>query len=102
MKYTCPVCYYSEMTAPPEDFNICECYGTEFGFDNHYRSYAELRTEWIALGAKWFLEEPPLGWNPWKQSRTPAYACVSIKGSACRNMKLTLSGTHMQYATRGV
>ena len=101
MTYTCPVCFYGGMTEPPQDYNICECCGTEFGYDDEFRSHDELRTEWIALGAKWFYGTPPANWNPWKQSRTPAYVCISTKSSACRNMVLAYSGAHVHRETPG-
>jgi hypothetical protein len=67
--FTCPVCFFEGMTEPPQDYNICECCGTEFGNDDEDRTYEELREQWRASGAKWFFGEPPLGWNPWKQSQ---------------------------------
>jgi hypothetical protein len=98
--YTCPVCFFDGMTEPPQDYYICECCGTEFGTDDEMRSHSELRTEWLALGAKWFYGQPPTGWNPWKQSRIPAYAHISGRGSACRNVIFT-SGTHVYSGTTG-
>jgi hypothetical protein len=65
--FTCPVCFYNRLQDPPEDYNICVCCGTEFGNDDEFRTYTELRQHWIATGAKWFFCEPPLFWNPWKQ-----------------------------------
>jgi len=65
--YTCPVCYYTRMQDAPQNYNICECCGTEFGNDDETFSYEELRAQWISQGTKWFFRNPPIGWNPWSQ-----------------------------------
>lgn len=67
MRFTCPVCYFPDMHEPPQQYNICECCGTEFGLDDEFRSHAELRLEWLTNGAKWFFETPPPHWNPYTQ-----------------------------------
>lgn len=67
--FTCPVCFYSGMTEPPQDYNICECCGTEFGYSDEYRTHKDLRDDWLRSGAKWFFGEPPIGWNPWRQAQ---------------------------------
>jgi|SRR5579863_1561197 len=66
--YICPVCAYT-LSYPPEDFNICPCCGTEFGYDDTTFTYRELRNKWLATGAKWFspVDNPPFGWNPFVQ-----------------------------------
>lgn len=68
MSYACPVCGYA-MPFPPEDNNICSCCGTEFGYDDIRKTYAQIRREWINGGAKWFSSyaPSPLNWNPWLQ-----------------------------------
>jgi predicted nucleic acid-binding Zn ribbon protein len=68
MKNKCPVCGYG-MPFPPEDNNICSSCGTEFGYDDARKTYAQIRQEWITGGAKWFSSYAtrPLGWNPWMQ-----------------------------------
>ena len=96
--YKCPVCFYDGMTDPPQDYHICDCCGTEFGNDDEERSHSELRWEWIALGAKWFFGDPPTGWNPWKQSRTPSYVCVPTR---CHEYSITFSGTPVYLGTPG-
>lgn len=65
MRYTCPVCGYSNLTKPPEDFYICPCCGTEFENDDFEVSHAELRDSWLSAGAPWFSQftSPPSGWN---------------------------------------
>jgi hypothetical protein len=52
------------MPDPPQDYNICPCCGTEFGYDDDFKSFAQLRQEWIAGGMRWFFRKPPLFWNP--------------------------------------
>lgn len=52
--FTCPVCFYPEMTEPPQDFNICPCCGVEFENDDYDTSHAELRQQWLHAGAPWF------------------------------------------------
>ena len=99
--YTCPVCFFDSMTDPPQDYNICECCGTEFGSDDEERSHGELRTEWIALGAKWFFGNPPLGWNPWKQSRIPVYVRPQSDHPQYLSPAFTFSGTPVYLETPG-
>lgn len=67
MRYTCPVCAFRNMEAPPRNYEICPCCGTEFGNDDEILSHEQLRTNWIANGANWFFNNPPSGWNPWNQ-----------------------------------
>jgi hypothetical protein len=33
-KYICPVCLYTRLDEPPQEFSICPCCGTEFGVDD--------------------------------------------------------------------
>jgi hypothetical protein len=67
MNFTCPVCLYQELPYPPQDYHICPCCGTEFGNDDAFKTPYQLRTEWIASGAKWFFGNPPRLWNPFMQ-----------------------------------
>lgn len=67
MYFTCPVCFYDKLDEPARDYNICMCCGTEFGNDDDLHTHSELRSMWIATGAKWFFRTPPLLWNPWQQ-----------------------------------
>lgn len=60
-QHTCPVCFFPAMDAPPCDYNICSCCGTEFGADDV--SYAALRHRWVRAGAPWFYGTPPPGWS---------------------------------------
>lgn len=65
--YTCPVCFYDRLTDPPQDYNICDCCGTEFENDDVDTSHPELRDRWMMAGAPWFYGNAPVGWNPWRQ-----------------------------------
>jgi len=67
MNFTCPVCYYALLSEPAAHYNICDCCGTEFGLDDERFTFEELRLAWIANGARWFFQTPPIGWNPWTQ-----------------------------------
>lgn len=68
-KYLCPVCGYDEMDAPPKDYHICSCCGTEFENDDFNYSHETLRSEWIGNGMKWFsgAKYKPENWNPIEQ-----------------------------------
>jgi hypothetical protein len=57
------------MPFPPEDNSICSCCGTEFGYDDANKTYAEIAQNWTRHGAKWFSSyvTPPAHWNPWLQ-----------------------------------
>lgn len=69
MKYFCPVCAYNNLVSPPKDHSICPCCGTEFGYDDHSKSWDELRTGWINGGARWFSDstQKPDKWDPFEQ-----------------------------------
>ena len=77
MMYTCPVCGYDKLTEPAGDYNICNCCGTEFGYEDATASHAELRKRWIAGGAKWWDMDlsPPQKWSPEAQLRNSGYTC---------------------------
>jgi hypothetical protein len=57
------------MRASPSDFHICDCCGTEFGYDDAGRSHAVLRAEWLRGGLRWWnpVERPPTDWDPYTQ-----------------------------------
>jgi hypothetical protein len=69
--YLCPVCGYREMPDPPEDYNICPCCGTEFGYTDAGVTLEELRAKWLSHDAPWFsaLIPPPIGWSAEKALR---------------------------------
>lgn len=76
MKFTCPVCGYSELDEAPwgEDgstasFSICECCGVEFGYEDATpEGKLRYRKQWIESGGKWFDEsQKPENWNMKKQ-----------------------------------
>ena len=64
----CPVCGFS-MDHPAADFHICPSCGTEFGYDDANRTYAELRAAWLRTGAPWWhpVIPPPDHWDPLMQ-----------------------------------
>jgi hypothetical protein len=61
----CPICGlpWSEAIEQEEarcSFEICDCCGCEYGYDD----YPKYREEWIRKGAPWFdPKERPLNWN---------------------------------------
>ena len=63
---TCPVCGFDKLSRPLEQFDICPCCGTEFGYDDSALTHEQLRIQWIRSGADWWSEttEPPADWNP--------------------------------------
>jgi hypothetical protein len=73
MNHRCPVCFFDHLSYPPEDYHICPCCGTEFENDDAEFTYEELRHQWILGGALWFYEQPPAGWNAWKQLAACSY-----------------------------
>jgi hypothetical protein len=102
MNNMCPVCGFG-LDFPPEDFNICPCCGTEFGYDDASRSYSELRKRWLRDGALWWSQylTPPLGWDPWEQinglfERPDFYA--SFRGTGIQAMISGSSVIHGQVA----
>src|SRR5438046_186115 len=69
MKHTCPVCGYDDLQAPPANFTVCPCCGTEFGQSDFDVSHSDLRTAWVRRGYPWFdpgTPHPP-GWDPERQ-----------------------------------
>ena len=76
--YSCPVCGFAGLYAPPYDemgcasFDICPCCGTEFGYDDSKTSHSELRRRWIGAGALWSnrtVNAPP-AWDAIRQMRS--------------------------------
>lgn len=62
----CPVCGHGPFDTPyssvlecSRSYDICDCCGCEYGYDDSYISL----DEWIAAGARWAYEAPPDGWN---------------------------------------
>lgn len=53
------------LAAPPEFGPVCPACGTEFEVDDRYRSHADLKRDWLSIGAPWFssLELPPGNWQ---------------------------------------
>ncbi|WP_132313659.1 hypothetical protein [Paenibacillus sp. BK033] len=65
MKHICPICGYEELTQAPydtdgnESFEICDCCGFEFGFDDVHdgHTFETYRNKWISAGATWFYKQ---------------------------------------------
>lgn len=78
MMYTCPVCGYNRLTEPAADYNICNCCGTEFGYDDATTSHSELRRRWILNGALWWDTDfmPQQTWSPRQQLKNIGYTCT--------------------------
>lgn len=73
LMYSCPVCDYAALTAPPLEGEICPSCGTEFGFDDDLGvTYHDLRTAWIAKGRPWFSRSTPQPTTP------PAYVDFAV------------------------
>jgi hypothetical protein len=83
--HTCPVCWFSNLPYPANDYHICPCCGTEFGNDDAEFSWDELRERWVAQGANWFFGAPPDGWNPQAQLLAAGYG-VKMTVSSERRM----------------
>jgi hypothetical protein len=78
MFFRCKMCAYDEMPAPPERHNICPCCGIEYGVDDSFASYDELRNDWLRNGAPWFSKVEPyvpqVDWNAWDQLDRAQYS----------------------------
>ncbi len=76
MKHLCPVCGYNELPEPPQDYNICPCCGTEFGYTDFTASHESLRDRWVQRGMTWHSRRvsPPLDWNPEDQLMRAGFA----------------------------
>jgi hypothetical protein len=86
IKYRCRVCAYDEMPHPPRDYNICPCCGVEYGLDDTFETYEELRDNWLRSGAPWFSRHkpfvPPVNWNAWEQLDLAGYSYnISLNGT---------------------
>jgi len=75
MEFTCPVCFYNGLYAPPYDRRgvpsdeICPCCGFHFGYDDlgpDKDIYSKWRLKWIEGGRTWFSRSrmPPENWDP--------------------------------------
>ena len=67
--YTCPVCGFTKLKYPADDYSICPCCATEFGYTDANRSHAELRQQWLDGGMRWHSRRTPqpYDFNPAKQ-----------------------------------
>jgi hypothetical protein len=66
--YTCPVCGFKGLWRPPEDNLICPSCGTQFGYTDANRSWAQLRGQW---NKEWYspVFPKPLTFNADQQLR---------------------------------
>jgi hypothetical protein len=69
--FDCPVCNWPEIKEDPglHTYEICPCCGCEFGNDDEIRTHAELRSQWVGGGMKWWSKynQPSEGWDPVEQ-----------------------------------
>ena len=88
-QYQCPVCGYGMQDAP-RDNNICASCGTEFGYHDSGRTFAQIRKEWIKGGVPWSDSHtlPPIDWNPYIQMLNAGLVDITFGGS--ENMTITL------------
>jgi hypothetical protein len=79
MSYVCPVCGYNGLRRPPKDYLICPSCGTEFDYHDSGAGYAELRSGWLASGAKWHSRviPPPPDWDAEEQLLRAGLTCKS-------------------------
>jgi hypothetical protein len=101
--FLCPVCCFDKMPDPPQDYNICPCCGTEFGYDDEFKSFAQLRQEWITGGMRWFFHNPPPFWSGSLQLARITTSCIApvhyLAGSGISaNIGLDLFGTSLTNA----
>ena len=68
----CPVCGFCGDGFVGEDFEICPCCGTQFGYDDATRPHFDLRRIWMSDGCVWWsnARPPPLGWDPQDQIKS--------------------------------
>ncbi|RJF91153.1 hypothetical protein D3876_13560 [Sphingomonas cavernae] len=75
--FQCPVCGYRDEKLPSYDDDeetwyqeICPSCGTQFGYDDATISPTQLRSRWLASGAKWWSEgRPPADFDGREQLR---------------------------------
>ena len=80
-KHQCPVCGYL-MADPPKDNNICPSCGTEFGYHDAGRTFADIRKEWAKAEAPWssIYVHPPKDWNPYVQMLNAGLIEIKLSG----------------------
>lgn len=97
MKYTCPVCAFTGLDEPPAYFTICPSCGTEFGYQDLVKGHDELRTQWIATGAKWHsaVIVAPYQWDGMAQLKLAGFIDYSpISGNAQTEIAVVEIGRH--------
>lgn len=77
MAYRCKVCGYDQMPHAPRDYNICPSCGVEYGVDDAFDSYEEIRDQWLLVGGPWFSDVAPYlrpsNWSAWDQLDLAGY-----------------------------
>ena len=97
MKYSCPVCAFTELEEEPAYFTICPSCGTEFGYHDLIRGHDELRALWITTGPRWHSTVIPIPyqWNGWEQLRIAGLIDYSpIKGNIQTEVAVVEIGQH--------
>ena len=71
----CPVCGYNGLTRAIDDYALCPCCYTQFGYSEVGRGYKTLRHHWIMEGALWREGEDtrPPDYNAIAQLRNIGY-----------------------------
>lgn len=103
MSHQCPVCGFSALFAPPADFEICPCCGTEFGYDDDRYSHLQLRSRWMARGAPWFsrANPSPANWSPLAQLVRAGYLELHTTVSATTHIRRKADENSFQIAVNG-
>jgi hypothetical protein len=64
-RFVCPVCELPVLDAPVDLGPVCPACGTAFEIDDEFKSYQQLRTDWLSRGAQWYsvFQSPPPNWR---------------------------------------
>lgn len=83
MPYTCLVCGYPNLPAPPSDYEICPSCGTEFEYHDARKTHEALRLEWIGNGMHWYSQvvHQPADWSPIKQLIDAGYLPIRTQST---------------------
>jgi hypothetical protein len=91
---SCPVCGYDDLDEPAFDddgvpsFDICDCCGTQFGYDDARTPHSVLREKWVAKGMLWHsrvITAPP-DWDPVEQLRRLATSDETDSGRKTKQL----------------
>ena len=97
MSHMCPVCGYPDMEDAPQDYEICDCCGTEFGDHDFDKPHKQLRQEWILNGAPWFSEytSKPWEWNAFVQLGSAGLISWNLQTTAPPISTLTVGNQYL-------